>query len=95
MNIDEVIVIHLKNLDERYYNMKVYRDLDNDSGVRAYEIGEESITVRFKTGAVYLYNYLSTGALHIEQMKRLAEAGDGLNSYIGRKVKGNYAKRLV
>ena len=75
--------------------MKVYRDLNNDSGINAYEISDDSITVRFKTGALYLYNYLSTGVIHVEEMKRLAEAGDGLNSYIGRKVRGNYAKRLV
>ena len=75
--------------------MKIYRDLNNDSGINAYEISDDSITVRFKTGAVYLYNYLSTGAIHIEEMKRLAEAGDGLNSYIGRKIKGNYAKRII
>ena len=75
--------------------METYRDLNNDSGVSAYEISNNSITVRFKTGAVYLYNYASTGVTDIEEMKRLAESGDGLNSYIGRKVKGNYAKRLV
>ena len=75
--------------------MDTYRDLNNDSGVSAYEISDDSITVHFKTGAVYLYNYLSTGVTDIEEMKKLAKSGDGLNSYIGRKVKGNYAKRIV
>lgn len=75
--------------------MKTYRDLNNDSGITAYEISDNSIAVRFKTGAVYLYNYSSTGITDIEEMKKLAESGDGLNSYIGRKVKGNYAKRLA
>ena len=75
--------------------METYRDLINDSGVGAYEVSNDSITVRFKIGAVYLYNYASTGVTDIEEMKRLAESGDGLNSYIGRKVKGNYAKRLA
>lgn len=74
--------------------MEAYRDLNNDSGISAYEINEDSITVYFKTGAVYLYTYTSTGVTHIEEMKRLAKSGDGLNSYISRKVKGNYAKRI-
>ena len=75
--------------------METYRDLNNDSGVSAYEISDDSITVRFKTGAVYLYNYSSTGVTDVEEMKKLAKSGDGLNSYIRRKVKGNYAKRIV
>lgn len=75
--------------------METYRDLNNDSGVSAYEISNDSITVRFKTGAVYLYNYASTGVTDIEEMNRLAKSGDGLNSYISRKVKGNYAKRII
>ena len=75
--------------------METYRDLNNDSGVSAYEISNDSITVRFKTGAEYLYNYASTGVTDIEDMKRLAKSGDGLNSYISRKVKGNYAKRII
>lgn len=75
--------------------METYRDLNNDSGISAYEISSDSITVRFKTGAVYLYNYSSTGATHVEEMKRLAESGDGLNSYISRNIGKNYAKKLV
>ena len=75
--------------------MKTYQDLNHDSGVSAYETSSDSITVRFKTGAVYLYNYSSPGAVHVEEMKRLAESGDGLNSYIGKNVRKNYAKKLL
>lgn len=75
--------------------MKAYRDLNNDSGINSYEVSDDSITVRFKTGSVYLYTYLSTGAVQIEEMKRLAESGDGLNSYISKNIRKNYAKKLV
>lgn len=74
--------------------MERYRDVDGDSGVAAYEIGDNSITVKFKDGAVYLYTDASAGPRHIEQMKRLARAGDGLNSYINLHVKKRYARKL-
>ena len=60
----------------------------------AYEIGAESITVQFSTGAVYLYTYRSTGSANIEKMKLLAAAGEGLNSYIKRYVNNGYESKL-
>ncbi|MDZ7692355.1 MAG: hypothetical protein U5K69_14670 [Balneolaceae bacterium] len=72
--------------------MKPYKDLDGDSGVAAYEIGDQSIKVQFKSGSAYLYTYASAGAGHIEKMKQLAKAGDGLNSYINRNVKNDYVR---
>lgn len=70
--------------------MERYLDLDNDSGVVAYEIGETYIRVKFSgTHQVYTYSYRSAGANRVEEMKRLAESGDGLNSYIMK-----YAKKL-
>lgn len=74
--------------------MERYKNLGGDSGVAYYEIGSESITVQFTTGATYLYNYRSAGQHHIEQMKSLAIAGHGLNSYIKRHVNRGCAKRL-
>lgn len=62
--------------------MERYSDIDRDSGVVAYEIGDDFIRVRFSTGAIYLYTYISAGPHHIEQMKILATRGDGLNAYI-------------
>lgn len=64
--------------------MERYRDWDNDSGVISYEIGSDYITVEFKKGRfhIYTYTYNSAGSYHIENMKRLAIAGDGLNEYI-------------
>jgi hypothetical protein len=74
--------------------MKHYKDITGDSGVSAYEIGDDSIAVQFKDGAVYLYTYASAGRQTIEAMKRLAVGGDGLNSYINRNARKSYAKKL-
>ena len=74
--------------------MERYKNLGGDSGVSAYEIGAESITVQFNTGAVYHYTYRSAGSANIEKMKLLAVAGKGLNSFITRNVKKGYESKL-
>lgn len=67
--------------------MERYRNFGGDSGVAAYEIGSTYIRIMFSTGATYQYSYLKAGSTHVEQMKMLARAGRGLNSYINRYVK--------
>lgn len=74
--------------------MERYRNRGGDSGIVAYEIGPDSITVMFSDGAVYLYTYQSAGSANIERMKRLAIAGEGLNSFINRRVRKRYARKL-
>lgn len=74
--------------------MQRYKNASGDSSVVAFEIAEDSITVEFKGGSVYLYTVASTGAASIAEMKKLALAGRGLGSYIARVVKKRYAKRL-
>lgn len=73
--------------------MERYKNLSGQSGVVAYEIGSDSIKVQFKDGHVYLYNYASTGSQNVEHMKSLAIAGSGLNSFISRVVKKNFASK--
>ena len=73
--------------------MERYRDIDNDSGVAGYEIGPDYIRVQFEDGSVYLYTYTSAGSSNIEEMKRLAASGDGLNAFIHRNVRKRYAKK--
>ncbi len=73
--------------------MERYRDIDGDSGVAEYESGNEYIRVRFKDGSVYIYTYASAGTNNIEEMKRLAAAGDGLNAFINKNVRKRYAKK--
>ena len=74
--------------------MEPYRDWDNDSGVRAFEISEGQIDVQFKTGAVYRYTSASVGSANFDQMVALARAGEGLNSFINRFVKKLYSAKL-
>ena len=74
--------------------MERYKNLGGDSGVSAYEIGDQCIKVQFRDGSVYLYTYQSAGAGNIERMKSLADAGQGLNSFIGLVVKKGYASKL-
>jgi len=73
--------------------MERYRDIDGDSGVAEFENGPDFIRVKFKDGSVYLYTYASAGSNNIEQMKKLAVAGDGLNSFIIKNVRKRYAKK--
>ena len=71
-------------------DMERYLDLDGDSGVVGYEIGDTFIRVKFSgTAKIYTYSYRKAGQFHVEKMKVLAKSGNGLNSYIMR-----YAKKL-
>ncbi|MBZ0095836.1 MAG: hypothetical protein K8H75_10785 [Sulfuricella sp.] len=64
--------------------MKAYRDINGDSGISAYDCGDDWINVQFKGGNTYEYQASKIGQMHITAMKALADAGDGLNSYIMR-----------
>lgn len=73
--------------------MVPYKDIDVDSGVSAYEIGEDYIEVKFNgTSKIYTYSYKSAGSKNVEIMKELAEKGNGLNSFINKNVKFKYEK---
>jgi hypothetical protein len=74
--------------------MEHYKNIGGDSGVAGYEIGQGSITVQFKDGAAYLYTNQSAGSANIAEMQRLAIVGQGLNSFISRIVRKNYAQKL-
>lgn len=66
-----------------------------DSGVAAYDSGPGWIVIRFHHGGTYRYDDRHPGAGHVLEMQRLADAGDGLNTYINRFVREDYAARLV
>jgi hypothetical protein len=73
--------------------MERYSDVDRDSGVVRYELGSDYIRVQFSDRSQYLYTYSSAGSSHIENMKGLAQRGDGLNAYINENVKRRYQRR--
>ena len=74
--------------------MQWYADIDGDSGIAAYELGSDAIVIRFKQGGTYRYDASAPGAKHVRQMQKLARAGRGLNEYINRHVRGNFAAKL-
>ena len=75
--------------------MEKYRDIDGNSGISAYEVGDDFIIVRFKKGGMYLYNYFTTGSCHVNNMIRLARLGNGLNGYINLNTKHFYARKIA
>ncbi|WP_299278379.1 hypothetical protein [uncultured Psychroserpens sp.] len=74
--------------------MRRYRNLGGNSGVSSYEIGKDRIVVTFSSNISYEYTYSSTTVDHIENMKVLAQNGQGLNSYINKYVKKGYSRIL-
>jgi len=74
--------------------MRPYRNLGGNSGVVEWDEGPDSISVRFRSGDVYVYSYESAGRRHVEEMKRLAHLGRGLSAYISQHlgVKNGYVK---
>lgn len=73
--------------------MERYKNSGGDSGVSAYEIGSEYITVKYSgTAKTYTYRHGRAGHNHIENMKILAKNGSGLNAYINKNVKDLYDK---
>lgn len=68
-----------------------YRNIGSDSGVDSYQIGENYITVKFKsTHRRYTYSFNRAGRENVKNMKTLAQEGRGLNSYINKHVKFSY-----
>lgn len=74
--------------------MQIYKNLNGNSGIKAYEVNRESIIVEFTAGGCYLYTNDSAGAAHISEMHRLAQLGKGLNTYINQNTHMAYAKDL-
>lgn len=75
--------------------MKVYKDINGDSGISAFDYGDDWIKVKFKHGGAYEYRVSKVGAEHISIMKRLANSGDGLNAYINTnpEVRNGYSSK--
>ena len=70
--------------------MTQYLNLSEESGVEKYEILPDGIRVQWVGGDIYYYSNASTGAVHIAEMKRLAQKGRGLATYISQNVRENY-----
>lgn len=76
--------------------MEQYRNYGGGSNVKSYSIGDTYIKVSFnKSTRVYTYSYKSAGVENVEQMKKLARQGYGLNSFINKNVKYDYERWLI
>jgi hypothetical protein len=54
----------------------------------------DGIILQFNYKDGYLYDYSKPGKEHVEQMKILAEQGEGLTTYVNQNVRDNYRKKL-
>ncbi|WP_332674805.1 hypothetical protein [Aromatoleum sp.] len=65
--------------------MKAYRNLSGKSGIVAFEIGDDFVSVVFRDDPLpYVYSASQIPPAKIAQMKALALAGRGLASFISR-----------
>jgi hypothetical protein len=74
--------------------MEKYKNLGGNSGVIQYAVAANSIEVEFNGGDAYLYTAESTGTEYVEEMKRLADQGRGLNTFINKHVEKHYAAKI-
>ena len=74
--------------------MQRYRNFSGTSGVRAFEIGSDWITLLYVTGKPYTYTYDTVGSENVEEMKRLALKGSHLNAFINQRpeIKKGFVK---
>jgi hypothetical protein len=73
--------------------MERYKNLSGDSGVVAFEIESDAIEVEFQDGRIYRYTHDITGSAQVEEMKRLAAAGQGLSTFIARYIRDDFESR--
>lgn len=73
--------------------MTPYENLDNQSGIIAYEISHAAITIRYRDDWCYLYSEASVGKDKLAELIKLAESGKGLSRYVALMV-ANTPKRL-
>lgn len=67
--------------------MREYRNQNGNSGIIAYEIGDDYIDVQFKNGGIYRYEEATIGRLQFLNMQVLAILGSGLNAFINMFVR--------
>lgn len=73
--------------------MQPYTNRAGTSPIVAFDITDDSVSVKYRDGDVYVYTVASAGARHIREMKRLARLGEGLSSYISRHVRDAYESK--
>ena len=74
--------------------MKPYKNLNGNSGIKAYALLPDGIKIEFADGSIYLYNITSNGERAIDVMKGLAKKGIGLTTYINQEIRSNFAQKI-
>ncbi|AEH03798.1 hypothetical protein AVT69_gp361 [Pseudomonas phage PhiPA3] len=73
-----------------------YMNLSGKSNVQSYKFVQgQWILVAFGDNSFYLYSIKSLPPIYLANMIELAQIGRGLNSYINKTIKGDYAAKLV
>ncbi|MGA7826966.1 MAG: hypothetical protein WCA04_04875 [Geobacteraceae bacterium] len=67
--------------------MTLYANRSRKSPIMEYEFADDSITIKFIDGSMYRYTYDSAGNANVEQMKKYALIGHGLNGFLTRFLK--------
>jgi hypothetical protein len=63
-----------------------YKNKGGNSSVRSTQASQDKIKVKFSDNSTYVYSKESAGTRRVNTMKKLAEEGQGLNSYINRRA---------
>jgi len=75
--------------------MLKYKNKKGNSGVVAFQIGEDFIKVKFKDGNLYKYTFSSAGKENITKMKELAKMGERLSTFISTTVKDAFELKAI
>jgi hypothetical protein len=70
--------------------MKQYSNISGESRIIGYDEGQDYIIIYFENGSEYTYSYDSAGEQNVEEMKKIADGGAGLNSFINQNCRYNY-----
>ncbi len=70
-----------------------YANLSGRSGVDKTKSERGKLRVKFQDGSTYVYTNASAGRHRVRRMRALAQQGTGLNGYINRTVKKDYASK--
>ena len=72
--------------------VKAYGNRSGNSGIKKFAHGSDWIRLQFASGDVYRYSAKGVGKKNLEEMKRLAEVGKGLTTFINThpEVKNGY-----
>ena len=75
--------------------MERYLNKDGSSGVEEFEISTDAIELIFEDRKfLYTYNQIRPGKSYVEEMKKKAVDGEGLNTYVNQYIRKNfYSKR--